>query len=71
MATALTQADIDALERLLVSGEQSVRLSDGREIRYQDASAMLKALAYARGAISAANPTTAATPSTYAQFERE
>ncbi|WP_454683986.1 phage head-tail joining protein [Ancylobacter moscoviensis] len=71
MATSLTQADVARLEQAIVSGELRVRLSDGREITYQSTDHLLRALDYAKTALSEGSGITATTPSTFAVFERD
>lgn len=68
MATALTQTDIDKLEKAIARGVMRVEYSNG-SVTYQSTSDMLKALAYAQNAIaSAANKQV---PSTLAVFCRD
>lgn len=71
MATSLTQADVDRLEQLIVSGELRVRYSDGREITYQSTDELRRALADARMAVGQSTGLSAATPSTFALFTRD
>jgi len=68
MATALTQADVDKLERAIALGVRTVQYANG-QVTYQDTASMLRALAYAKNQLlSAAQQQT---PSTYAVFNRD
>lgn len=67
MATALTQADLDRLEKAYVSGVRTVAYGD-RSVTYSSAADMLKAIQYAKAAL--AGEANKPVPSTYASFER-
>lgn len=67
MATALTQSDIDKLEKAIARGLLRVEYSSG-SVTFQSTADMLKALAYAKDAIAAAGDKQ--TPSTLAVFDR-
>jgi hypothetical protein len=67
MSTALTQTDIDKLEKAIARGVTRVEYSNG-SVTYQSVSDMLKALAYAQNAIATAS--NKQVPSTLAVFDR-
>lgn len=48
---ALTQADVDALEKALVSGELTVEY-DGRRVTFRSTAEIRDALAYAKAAVA-------------------
>lgn len=64
MTTSITQADIDALEAALVSGQLQVRIGD-RWITYRSVEEIERALAYARRRLDAATGTSASKPTAY------
>lgn len=68
MATALTQSDVDKLERAIALGVRTVQYANG-SVTYQDTSSMLRALTYAKNQIAAASQQM--TPSTLAVFARD
>lgn len=45
---AVTQADIDALERAVATGESKVRFADGREVTYRSVADLERALGILR-----------------------
>jgi hypothetical protein len=55
---AITQADIDALEKAMVSGALRVRYPDGSEVQYRTMAEMSEALARARAILTPASATT-------------
>lgn len=68
MATALTQSDVDKLERAIALGVRTVQYANG-SVSYQDTASMLRALAYAKNQLLAAAQQM--TPSTLAVFGRD
>lgn len=68
MATALTQADVDKLEKAIARGILRVEYASG-SVTYQSVDQMMLALRYAKQAI--ANSNDAWPPSTLAQFSRD
>jgi reverse gyrase len=56
MTTSITQADIDALEAALVSGQLQVRIGD-RWITYRSVEEIERALNYSRKQLAAATAT--------------
>lgn len=52
MSSSITQANVDALEQALVSGELQVRMGD-RWITYRSVEEIREALAYARDKVAA------------------
>lgn len=67
MATALTQTDIDKLERAIARGVTRVDYANG-SVTYASIDDMLKALAYMKNAV--ANASDKAVASTLAVFDR-
>ncbi len=67
MTTALTQTDIDKLEKAIARGIRRVQYTSGT-VEYQSTADMLKALAYAKDAIATASAKQ--TTSTLAVFDR-
>ena len=49
---AITQADVDALEKAVMTGERSVEY-DGRGVEFRSIEELLKALGYAKAALEA------------------
>jgi hypothetical protein len=68
MATALTQADLDKLEKAYVRGVRSVSYGNGNTVTFASGAEMLKAIQYAKAAL--AGEANKPVPSTYASFER-
>ena len=66
---AISQTDIDALERALMSGELSVEI-DGRKVVYRSVADLREALAYAREQIAGASAEGPVSVS-YASFGRD
>lgn len=62
---ALTQTDIDKLEKAIARGVRTVQYASG-SVTYQSVDEMLKALAYAKNAVGINKQT----PSTLAVFDR-
>jgi hypothetical protein len=56
---ALTQADIDALEKAYAGGEKSITLSDGRRVEFHSAAEFERRLAYVKSSVDAAAGTSA------------
>lgn len=54
---ALTQADLDALETALATGQKTVKY-DGREVTFRDVGELKAAIAYVKGELDAAAGTT-------------
>lgn len=67
MATALTQADLDRLEKAYAKGVRTVRYG-GEEVTFASGDEMQKAIAYVKQAL--ASDADKPSPSTYAVFER-
>lgn len=67
MATTLTQADVDRLEKSIARGVLRVEYASG-SVTYHSVDDMLKALAYAKNALLA--DSAKQSPSTLAQFDR-
>jgi hypothetical protein len=65
---AVTQTQIDALERAITSGVLTVEY-DGRKTVYQSTEALLKALAYAKGELAQSQGLR--TTQSFAQFTRD
>jgi hypothetical protein len=65
---AITQTDVDNLERALASGELSV-VYEGRSVTYRSIDQIKAALDYARGQLAASTPGGAVTQS-FAAFDR-
>lgn len=63
---AFTQADIDGMRRLIASGANTIRHSDGRTVTYDTLDEKLKALALMEGEL--AQSTSGRT--TFAEFDR-
>lgn len=66
---ALSQADVDALESAIASGELRVSY-DGRDVTFRSVAEIKEALAYVKGAIAEASATPPARV-TYASFCRD
>jgi hypothetical protein len=67
---AISQADKDALERALVSGELTVEI-DGRRVTYRSIAELRDALGYVERALAVAAGPAAAPGTTYASFSRD
>ncbi len=65
---AFSEEDIAIIERAIVSGEQRVRFSDGREVEYRSISDLLKALDRVTPAVDGA---TGRTRCTLASFTKD
>lgn len=62
-----TQADIDAIEKALASGERRVRFSDGREVEYRSVADLRGAL----GVLSSRMETVPMMRTTVTSFRRD
>lgn len=67
MATALTQDDVDKLEKAIARGVRTVQYAT-HSVTYQSTSDMLKALDYAKQQLASASDKRP--PSTLASFDR-
>lgn len=67
MPTALTQTDVDRLEKAIARGVLKVDY-DGHSVTYQSVPDMMKALAFAKDQIASASGKRP--PSTFAVFDR-
>ncbi|WP_439611497.1 phage head-tail joining protein [Reyranella sp.] len=67
MATALTQADLDKLERAYARGVLTVSYA-GQSVTFANSADMLKRIQYVKDALAGAADQRP--PSTYASFER-
>lgn len=66
MATALTQADIDKLEKAIARGVRRVTYQNGT-VEYQSTAEMMQALTYAKSVVSPAD----SSMTSLASFARE
>ncbi len=68
MATTLTQADLDKLEKAYAQGALTVSYGNGNSVTFANSADMLKRIQYVKNAIAA---TAEKLPnSTYASYER-
>jgi hypothetical protein len=67
---AFTSHDVTTLETALATGALRVKHSDGREVTYHDAAALLRVLAAARADVAQASPS-GFQRTTYAVFGRD
>lgn len=67
MATSLTQADLDKLEKAFARGVLTVSYA-GQTVTFANGAEMLQRIAYVKAALAAAADRPA--PSTFASFER-
>lgn len=70
--TTLTQADVDALEKMIVTGRLEIEYQSGgekRRAKYRSMAELKEALAFAKQQI-AESAGTVGTMTTYAAFER-
>lgn len=67
MATALTQADLDRLEKAFARGALTVSYA-GQSVTFANSADLLKRIQYVKDALAGA--TDRRSPSTYASFER-
>lgn len=49
---ALTQTDVDTLERALATGTMRVRFADGREVTYRSSTELLEAIRYTKDQVA-------------------
>ncbi len=62
---ALTQTDLDSIDRAIASGELSIRASNGTQVTYRSMDELMKA----RAAVLAEIASTSPTPRTYPRYQ--
>lgn len=67
---AITQTDIDRLEKALMRGELSVDY-DGTRVTYRSTDELKSAIAYAKGQLNVTQGKPTRTTQTFAQFTRD